>query len=717
MIGRKGLGFRSILSWAKSVQILSGDINIEFSKGYVENWLKDLLESDLKIKELIERKRDKAVDWPIATLSIPKPIEKKEGIEGYATTILIKTIDSQALKEQIIAQLESISELDVLFLNSTEMLSIEYEGQDKTVFTKEVSPLKDEITIVKKHGENCSKRTFRMFSYSGVIEEEDKNHKEAKPYEITLAYEKGALNGYSHYLYNYFRTNIKLPFGFIINCPFHLVENRNNLPLHNETNKELMEILSGAIVESAERIASFDLDPYAALRATGFIHLDQLGEEFLTLRTSLENKINTAKVFPMISREFSNNQEDVFFSKNRYEDCIDAQYLGRFLYVPALPEEDINSFFQEKMRICMPSASVLTQIIEDNIDHMSIEQNSRCLHFFYCDYLKKSNNIDRAHVPHLLVDNYGNSIKNGKVYALKDKYKDLSMPSFANFSILNSEQGRQLRHLFNCSEAEQLARYLEKFNLVEYEFSKIAKALTDQIDNNNLDYLIEMIKWIADVKRMYPDFITVNSLASSLMLVNTDGNLVKASELYFGSDYGFNVTQEIISEVAPECILASPGFYNWVGEHDELIATFSMLGVAKYPRKKYIDITSYDEQKEYLRYCFKQRQAVSASGYQYIYRDDVFTPVNSVKGEPYGFRIRVQSFEYFEKILKKVPYSAIIKWMFEDQALYSLLSAQSEPETSSAERSWIGFQHNSWKTISEKEMKPYVKFVLSRTEI
>lgn len=711
MIGRKGLGFRSILSWAKSVQIFSGDINIEFSNEYVKNWLKDTLESDSKIKELIERKKDKAIDWPIATLSIPKQIERMEGIDGYTTTILIKIIDSQDLKEQIVAQLESISELDVLFLNSTEILSIEYEDQEKVVFTKEVSPFEDEFIIVKKHGENCSKRTFKMFSYGGIIEEEDNNRKEKKPYEITLAYEKCALNEYSHYLYNYFRTNIKLPFGFIINCPFHLVENRNNLPLHNATNEELMEILSRAIVESAEKIASFDSDPYIALRATGFLHLDQLGEEFLTLKASLKNKINAAKVLPMISRGFSNNQGGVFFSKNRYEDCIDAHNLENFLYVPTLQEEDINSFLREKMKIGMPSPLELTKIIEDNIEQMSIEQKSKCIYFFYCDYLRKPNNIDRAHVPHLLVDNYGNSIKNGKVYALKEKYKDLSMPGFANFSILNSEQGKQLRDLFNCNEAEQLARYLEKFNLVEYEFSKIAKALTDQIDNNNLDYLIEMIKWIADVKRKYPDFITISYLASSLMLVNSEGNLVKASELYFGSDYGFNVTQEIIHKVAPRCILASPEFYDWGDDYEELIAIFAMLGVAKYPRKKHINVTSDSEQKEYLRYCFKQGQKISAGGYKYIYRDDVFSPVNSVKGEPYGFSIGVQSFEYFEEILKEVPYSVIINWMFEDQTLYSLLGAQSEPEGS-----YIGFQHNSWKKISEKEMKPYVKFVLLRTE-
>ena len=72
-IGQKGLGFRSILSWADQVEINSGGIKLGFSEKIAQTFLKNLIEEKPSIADFI-KKTSKSI--PIATLRVPQLINE-----------------------------------------------------------------------------------------------------------------------------------------------------------------------------------------------------------------------------------------------------------------------------------------------------------------------------------------------------------------------------------------------------------------------------------------------------------------------------------------------------------------------------------------------------------------------------------------------------------------------------------------------------------------
>ena len=69
-IGQKGLGFRSILSWAYEVIINSGGTKLAFSESIAKAFLQNLISESDKVAKFIKQKSKSK--FPIATLRIPK---------------------------------------------------------------------------------------------------------------------------------------------------------------------------------------------------------------------------------------------------------------------------------------------------------------------------------------------------------------------------------------------------------------------------------------------------------------------------------------------------------------------------------------------------------------------------------------------------------------------------------------------------------------------
>lgn len=70
-VGQKGLGFRSILSWANKITIKSYDFAVEFSENNAKEFLKSLIVEKPEIKLQLDKK-EKQEKFPIATLRCPK---------------------------------------------------------------------------------------------------------------------------------------------------------------------------------------------------------------------------------------------------------------------------------------------------------------------------------------------------------------------------------------------------------------------------------------------------------------------------------------------------------------------------------------------------------------------------------------------------------------------------------------------------------------------
>ena len=102
-IGSKGLGFRSILTWASSVTIASQEFAIQFSKEYAANFLSSIITTNPSLTT--EIKNLSPDENPIATLTCPKILKENPLIDGYATSIIIEC--KKELSKKIEKQINS----------------------------------------------------------------------------------------------------------------------------------------------------------------------------------------------------------------------------------------------------------------------------------------------------------------------------------------------------------------------------------------------------------------------------------------------------------------------------------------------------------------------------------------------------------------------------------------------------------------------------------
>lgn len=87
-IGNKGIGFRSILNWAKEVRIYSGDYSFGFSKKFAEEKMDYLKNNFPNIQDEVETNSD--ISFPV--LWAPYWVETNQKEPNYDTTIEIASI-------------------------------------------------------------------------------------------------------------------------------------------------------------------------------------------------------------------------------------------------------------------------------------------------------------------------------------------------------------------------------------------------------------------------------------------------------------------------------------------------------------------------------------------------------------------------------------------------------------------------------------------------
>lgn len=76
LIGAKGLGFRSLLNWSESPILLSGNLEVGFSRSYSEEQVRILCQSIPELRDALDKSRAQA---PILSFPYWKELEKWSG--------------------------------------------------------------------------------------------------------------------------------------------------------------------------------------------------------------------------------------------------------------------------------------------------------------------------------------------------------------------------------------------------------------------------------------------------------------------------------------------------------------------------------------------------------------------------------------------------------------------------------------------------------------
>jgi len=284
-IGHKGLGFRSLLSWAKSIYIKSEDLSMKFSRESAKMFLNNILNQKNEVKQrLMELSNEK---YPVATLLAPEWVSNTdEDYLEYDTYIVIECIEE--VKEDIENQIEDLDKEIMLFLNNINTIRIDSEIRKQTLTRSFLSD--NELEIKTYDEENMlSKKTWMLNRKSGKYN--------GKEYDLVIAYNE-QLNDTKNVLYSYFRTDVNFPFPAIVHGTFDLSGSRNQL-IKNKENDFLIGELISLLIDTAIKITKNKENVnYSALRLLAFEEqFDPVMTDYFKFRVKLIERIKSNKLW------------------------------------------------------------------------------------------------------------------------------------------------------------------------------------------------------------------------------------------------------------------------------------------------------------------------------------------------------------------------------------------------------------------------------------
>lgn len=232
-IGNKGTGFRSILNWAKSVSIDSGDFHILFSEDLANNVFEEI-----KNSPQIKKQLEKEPKLYVPMLAVP---ENKETYEQDDKTTISISINPEKSKDEFCVQ-KQLDEIDLrilLFLPNVSKIKIQTENKN-IEYEREKDSKTHEVLLEKKiNGKPEKFESFLLFEKCIPNFIHDKE--ESKNLGMAIAIPDNLENLEESHLYSFFPLlKSTSPFKCIFHATYELDDQRNNL-LTNQVNYDIIK--------------------------------------------------------------------------------------------------------------------------------------------------------------------------------------------------------------------------------------------------------------------------------------------------------------------------------------------------------------------------------------------------------------------------------------------------------------------------------------------
>jgi hypothetical protein len=597
-IGQKGLGFRSILSWADKVIINSGQTQLAFSKEIAQNFLANLLTESIELSTFLKQKSE--VKLPIAILRVPELLNNAPySVNNFDTTISIK------LKKNIINDVQSqilsiINKETLIFLNNIEIIEID-SPKRKVIYKKSYSDeSKEQVSIESEDLLQASKETKTW-----QIKRKKGTHKE-KNYELAIAWNH-ELDETENVLFSYFKTEVRFPFPALLHGTFELTPDRNQLVHDTDGHNEyLTEKLSELLIETALDMSKNTEVSYLPLKILNieFDKVDNVLQKFNFKETLIE-KIKSSKVFPSVNNVYNTYiDKPVFYEfpvasfingndvKNLMPICTDKAVID-FLKTLSIFRFHIKKFISIiSTRATKIEISSLAKLIYFLLNH-DVYQNELKLNKFhlieFSEFLLDSENI---------IINWDSNI-----FIQPQNAKEFNLPKYLNVRFLNQNLVNALLKELETNNTEILLNKLKPFGVKKYSFLEVTEILIQHFKSKEkIEDVIELHTFLF---RLFKNELT-NSEPPQLSHIDTpiiSGNkkIRKANLIYFGKHYGNPLTEHIYKYDKSK-LLAQPTEFRLEGENEEdLKKYFKWLGVEELPRKIIADAP-----KEFAEYTFKK---------------------------------------------------------------------------------------------------------------
>lgn len=656
-VGQKGLGFRSILSWARKITIKSYDFAVEFSEENAIEFLKNLIKEKPEIKsQLMEKER--LVEFPIATLRCPKIIENlPHNLNSYDTYIIIDLKESQTKKVQEQIN-DEINKEVLLFLNNLEKIIVE-SPERNFIIEKEISEDQAKIRKTDQDTNEIVEKVWHLKPRQGKYK--DKN------YELKIAW-NDKLDDKIGRLYSYFKTNVKFPFPALIHGTFDLTSDRNRFIPESEHNAFLIEELIQLLIDTALVISNSEVSyqPLNLLNIQGKESFDTFFDNN-SFSNKLKNKIRENRVFPTISNQYISFENQPVFYRNNYAEILPSdKFPDIMLYsddteiIKMIEWLELNVSYEE---------DYLFKKITEISPQLEIKQRAKLIYYLTSDF--ENSKVVKKELPNIFIDQNNQIIDSESEIFLPPSGAKIEIPIKLNLKIINSELFAQLKTIYGSEKAEVIADKLKLFGIKVYRFGEIVRRIVSDYSNNtdktkskreSIKYLLSNLYDLYNQNKDKEN-IDINIPSNiSIPILNRNNGATKVSKVYLGKEYNNNLC-EILYEYDKSKLVGSPKVLG-LDEKGNISDFLEWLGVEKYPRKIVQEIRDKNYFKEILkRYPYK-KFPISYEEYISSYED--FKKKNSVDSIS---SCSVQTILDLENILMNNSNENIIYWISEDSEL------------------------------------------------
>lgn len=701
-IGNKGTGFRSVLSWSKEIFIKSAALSVRFSEDYAELFLSELKEKNPQVKKYLEEQKDTV--HTTATLVIPQWVEEPNFGANFDTTIKLDLLSG--VYQDIVKQMNEIDCETLLFLQNIQQLTMKYEEKE-IVFHKQ--PLKNNVIEItqRTNGEITRHRKWN------IRKRKDKYN--GKNYEIAIAFTE-QLDDNKNILYSYFKTDVAFPFPAVIHGTFNLDANRNHLLKDNEENihmlNELIELLITTSIEiTKDKPMGYDALTLLCTSGEFATEINEMGFEgkFLT-------KIKGAQLFPTIGKKYLSFKDNPKFYDKPFSEVLPKSNF------PDLMDFTDNKEIKQLMSRLSEGKSLkydfeeFVEKVNKITNKLKMKQRVKiiqyCLSAYFNEIKRKS-----GKTPNLLLDREGKVIKSKEIVFINPSKSETleNPPSFSNIKFLNTEMYRQFRREMEISTPREMANKLQEFGLREYAFDTVASRmisrLRKRVKNNSKSVksdIIKTVKWFYSIYENVEDKIKKNP-QQIFYLLNRQGEIVPAKELFIGKEYGNHVTENLLNEIVPNRFVADAQTFGLENNSQlEMIEFLTWLGVNKYPPKLIKEVPQSDK-KEYLEY------AKSRWTYPLIIEDCNYSSLQEFHRDYRSCTIKVAQIDLLDEILEHVPTPFILDWFMEDDSMVGRFEKGHELTTQSEIGFKLGYKEN-YRYLRGNDIASYIAWKVMRAK-
>lgn len=688
-IGCKGLGFRSILTWANSVTVASKDFTIQFSKDYAQEFLASILEEKPELKSEIQAL---SLDpWPIATLTCPHVLEESALVDGYSTSIIIECRED--LSDTIVEQIEGLEFEELVFLPNLKQIEIQCMDYHRNFFkVSEGNEVIIETEDVNSGETDCA--SWKLFRKTGIVEDENGNDKD---YEFIVAYDpSGERQG--EVLYSYFKTDVKLGFPALIHGTFELNSDRNSLQKNSRINQQLIPLLADFMVQCAVAISEEQREcNYAPLKLIITSEMDYVLQNVFKLDLLLREKAREQRILPSIGNKYISVLDDPKYSDEAFDAVLNPSVFPTMLKCVEHGYDYIENYIQNELDIDFYDFTEFCRLINKTVDDYSIEQRVELVYLTKREFTVCGNDS----YPHLLIDSNGkNILDNSKVYPLPNEEQVISLPQWVDIRFLNPAMEKMLFERLSINNTRrELANALSWFNLEEYSFDRLLRGVVNQVDDevDSAEKCSDILRWLWS----YYDREDCQPIPDvKVKVICRDGEIRYARNCYIGSEYGNELGERLISKYSDkfiaferlglQCVDATnvAGFLEW-------------LGASKYPRfeKKTL---SPEEKKPFVSTCYPL----------YVQRDNCYyssTDFSNIRMVTVGF------FESLDILLEQANFNDLVAWFLLDDEINGRIYSESEEKNPSSCITGRPTKKVDERKVAPANIKSYLRYYLTTT--